>query len=154
MTRVLVVHHDRDVADIEGDELRRAGYEVDQCAGPIGGDACPVLRGERCWQVDLADVLVYDVWASGDGASELIDDLRDLHPDKPVVLTSPGIMLNWVEIEGRHRVTPVPWAATGGGLADAIEYALQTGADRPLSDQTRRPASKPPRPQPTLGPHW
>lgn len=153
MTRVLVVHHDREVADIEGDELRRAGYEVDQCAGPIGG-SCPILRGERCWQVDLADVLLYDVWASGDGASELINDLRDLHPDKPVVLTSPGIMLNWVEIEGRHRVTPVPWAATGGGLAEAVENALKTGADQTSANPARRSAGEPPRRQPTLGPHW
>ena len=27
MTRVLVVHHDVDVADIEVDDLRRAGYD-------------------------------------------------------------------------------------------------------------------------------
>jgi len=153
MTRVLVVHHDRDVADIQGDELRRAGYEVDQCAGPIGG-SCPILRGERCWQVDLADVLLYDVWAFGDGAAELINDLRDLHPDKPVVLTSPGIMLNWVEIEGRHRVTPVPWAATGGGLADAVENALKTAADRPATHPTSPPAREPQPPQPNLRPHW
>ena len=100
MTRVLVVHHDLDMADIEVDGLRRAGYEVDQCAGPIGGSPCPVLHGERCWQVEKADVLVYDVWASGDGAQDLIADLRDLHPNKPVVLTSPGMMLDWAESAG------------------------------------------------------
>jgi len=154
MTRVLIVHHDKDVADIEGDALRRAGYEVDQCAGPIGGNPCPVLHGEPCWQVELADVLVYDVWASGDGARALIDDLRDLHPDKPVVLTSPGPMLNWAEIRGHHRVTPVPWAASGGGLSDAIEQALKTGADQGQSDQDRQSASKPPLQRATLGPHW
>jgi DNA-binding NtrC family response regulator len=152
MTRVLIVHHDKDVADIEGDELRRAGYEVDQCAGPIGGTPCPVLHGERCWQVELADVLIYDVWASGDGASALIDDLRDLHPDKPVVLTSPGPMLNWAEIRGHHRVTPVPWAS-GVGLPDAIENALKTGADQRQSDQDRQSATKAPQ-QPGPGPHW
>ena len=54
MTRVLVVYHDVDVADIEVDELRRAGYEVDQCAGPIGGDPCPVASGQPCWQVEQA----------------------------------------------------------------------------------------------------
>lgn len=130
MKRVLVVHHDIDVADIEVDELRRAGYEVDQCAGPIGAlSACPVLNGEPCWQVARADVVVYDMWANGDGRSELIDDLRDVHPDKPVVLTSPGLMLNWVESGGPHGVTPAPWAPTHtAGLAAAVETALARGA--------------------------
>jgi len=126
MTRVLVVHHDVDVGDIEVDALRRAGYEVDQCVGPIGSDACPVLRGEPCWQVDKADVLVYDVWAAGDGRPELIDDLRDLHPDKPVVVTSPGMMLDWVQAQGPHGVTPVR-APTGADLVAAIEMALRDG---------------------------
>jgi lipopolysaccharide export LptBFGC system permease protein LptF len=66
MARVLVVHHDPDQADIEVDRLRRAGHEVQQCAGPIAGTDCPVLRGESCWQVEWADLLVYDAWISGD----------------------------------------------------------------------------------------
>ena len=45
MTRVLLVYHDVDVADIEADELRRAGYEVDRCAGPIGGDGLAAPAG-------------------------------------------------------------------------------------------------------------
>jgi len=141
MTRVLVVHHDVDVGDIEVDALRRAGYEVDQCVGPIGSDACPVLRGEPCWQVDKADVLVYDVWAAGDGRPELIDDLRDLHPDKPVVVTSPGMMLDWVRTQGPHGVTPVR-APTGSDLVAAIEMALRTDghgaepAERPTGTES------------------
>lgn len=125
MTRVLVVHHDVDIADIEVDDLRRAGYEVDQCAGPIGGDACPVLRGEPCWQVEKADVLVYDIWASGDGRAELIDDLRELHPDKPVVLTSGGLLLDWVEGEGPHRVTPALGPPDPTVLRAAVKSALR-----------------------------
>ena len=128
MTRVLVVHHDIDVADIEVDELRRAGYEVDQCAGPIGGDACPVLHGEPCWQVEEADVLVYDMWASGDGHRELIEDIRELHPDKPVVVTSPGLILDWIETEGAHGVTPVVGAPTRKELVAAVEAAVKAGA--------------------------
>jgi hypothetical protein len=63
-------------------------------------------------------------------------------------------MLNWVQIEGRHWVTPVPWAATGGGLADAVENALKTAADRPAIDPTSPPARESQPPQPTLRPHW
>lgn len=141
MTRVLVVHHDVDVADIEVDELRRAGYDVDQCAGPIGGDACPVLNGLPCWQVDRADVLVYDIWASGDGRRELIEDLRELHPDKPVVLTSGGLLLDWVEAEGPNQVTPALGPPDASVLVAAIETALRTGKE--LAGQRNRVKASP-----------
>lgn len=141
MTRVLVVHHDIDVADIEVDELRRAGYEVDQCAGPIGSDACPVLRGEPCWQVAEADVLVYDMWASGDGSRELIEELRDLHPDKPLVVTSPGLVLDWVETEGPHNVTPVLGAPTREDLVAAVKAAIEAGAASKRGQKKAEPSA-------------
>jgi DNA-binding NtrC family response regulator len=143
MTRVLIVHHDVDISDIEADDLRRAGYEVDQCAGPIGGNACPVLNGQPCWQVDKADVLVYDLWAAGDGRHDLIDDLRDLHPDKPVVITSGGLLLDWVEGAGAHAVTPALGPPDRTVLAAAVEQALET---RPAADgnsRTKAAASHP-----------
>lgn len=143
MTRVLVVHHDLDVCDIETDALRRAGYEVDQCAGPVGGGPCPVMNGQRCWQVDLADVLVYDTWVGGDtGNRELIDDVRDLHPDKPVVLTSAGLVLDWVETDGPHNVTPYAGAPTGAGLIAAVEAALKTGPGAPRESAPKRPEAE------------
>jgi hypothetical protein len=40
MTRVLVVHHDLDLADQEAESLRRFGYEVIECAGPTR-NPCP-----------------------------------------------------------------------------------------------------------------
>src|SRR3970040_446335 len=54
MTRVLVVHHDIDMADLETDELRSRGYEVEQCWGPKY-TSCPVMRGEKCAAADRAD---------------------------------------------------------------------------------------------------
>jgi DNA-binding NtrC family response regulator len=155
MTRVLVVHHDIDIEDIEVDALRRAGYEVDQCAGPIGAlNPCPVLNGQPCWQVERADVVVYDMWANGDGRSELIDDLREVHPDKPVVLTSPGLMSSWVESVGPHAVTPAPWAPTHTvELAAAVETAL---AQRARSEPIDGPGPKRDahRPYRTSMPRW
>jgi hypothetical protein len=90
MTRVLVVHHDPDQADIEVDRLRRAGDEVQQCAGPLA-NTCPLLHGAPCPQVEWAETLVYDAWISGDGEQELIEQLRALHPDKPITLMSGGL---------------------------------------------------------------
>jgi len=125
MTRVLVVHHDIDMADQEVDSLRRRGYLVSQCSGPIQ-NVCPVLAGRRCALADAADVLVYDVFASGDprGAQDLIENLRELHPDIPIVLTASGMELDWVETAGRHRITPLVGTPTGARLDAAIQDAI------------------------------
>ena len=130
MTRVLVVHHDIAIGDQEVDSLRRAGYEVEQCQGPIGGTPCPVIAGRRCPAADRADILVYDVWATGesDGGRKLIENLRELYPDIPIVLTAPGMELDWVETTGPHRVVPLVGAPTMARLSDAIQRALATGS--------------------------
>jgi DNA-binding response OmpR family regulator len=125
MTRVLVVHHDTDMADQEVDSLRRSGYVVQQCAGPMFGP-CPILAGRPCPAVGEADVLVYDVWASGDSDSgrQLIEDLREQHPEIPIVLTAPGMMLDWVETSGLHAVVPLVGLPTGVRLRAAVAEAL------------------------------
>jgi DNA-binding NtrC family response regulator len=134
MTRVLVVHHDIDVADIEVEALRHAGYEVDQCGGPTHAlTACPVMRGQPCWQVDAADVVLYDAWAAGDGAADLTADLRVLYPRLPVVLTTSGMELDWEEKDPARRTTTVVGAPTRANLAAAIEEALAK-ARAPVAD--------------------
>lgn len=124
MTRVLLVYQDIDVADVEGDELRRQGYEVDRCAGPVGGEPCPVLRGEPCWQVEKADVLVYDVWDFGRHGPDLVKDLRAMHPDKPLVLTSSNPELGSIDVD-EHQVPPIFHAPTRASLPETIERALR-----------------------------
>jgi DNA-binding NtrC family response regulator len=125
MTRVLVVHHDIDLADQEADSLRRMGYQVEQCSGP-GSYDCPVIRGQPCAAVDRADVLVYDVWSTTEtgGSRQLIQRLRELHRDIPVVLTAPGMELAWVETEGSHAVTPLVGVPTAERLHEAIQEAM------------------------------
>ncbi len=125
MTRVLVVHHDIDLGDQEVDTLRRLGYEPIGCAGPAGSP-CPVLRGEHCPDVDEADVLVYDVWSTSESGSgrTLIEGLREMHPEIPIVLTAPGMELDWVETEGVHKVVPLVGPPTAEKLDAAIKEAL------------------------------
>jgi hypothetical protein len=125
MTRVLVVHHDLDLAGQEVDSLRRYGYDVIDCSGPTR-NRCPVLAGQPCDLAERADVLVYDVWASGDtdGSKTLVENIRDIHPDRPVVLTSPGLGLSWEEETGPHRVTMLSGQPTGARLHAAIQEAL------------------------------
>lgn len=131
--RILLVHHDIDTADQQADSLRQQGYVVEQCSGP-GSYACPVMRGDPCPAVERADVLVYDVWSTGesDGGKRLIEGLRDLYPDKPVILTAPGMELDWVETQGPHAVVPLVGMATGQRLKAAVDQALST----------QRPATK------------
>jgi hypothetical protein len=125
MTRVLVVNHDIDLADQEVDSLRRRGYDVRECQGPIGAH-CPILAGRPCSLADEADVLVYDAWATGepDGAETLIEGLRTYHPNVPIVLSASGMEPSWVETAGPLRITPLVGAPTGERLAEAIEAAL------------------------------
>jgi hypothetical protein len=127
MVRVLVAHHDLDLAGQEVDSLRRLGYDVTECGGP-SRNRCPVLAGRACDLAENADVLVYDAWASGDaeGARKLIDNIREIHPDRPVVLTSPGLELSWAESTGRHAVTPLTGQPTGARLHEAIQEAIAT----------------------------
>jgi hypothetical protein len=129
MTRVLVVHHDLDLAGQEADSLRRFGYDVTECGGPTR-NRCPVLAGRPCDLAERADVLVYDAWASGDaeGARTLIENIRDLHPDTPVVLTSQGLELEWEQETGSHSVTTLQGQPTGARLHEAIQGALGAAA--------------------------
>jgi hypothetical protein len=129
MTRVLVVHHDLDLAGQEADSLRRFGYDVTECGGPTR-NRCPVLAGRPCDLAERADVLVYDAWASGDaeGARTLIENIRDLHPDTPVVLTSQGLELEWEQETGSHSVTTLQGQPTGARLHEAIQGAIGAAA--------------------------
>jgi DNA-binding NtrC family response regulator len=127
MVRVLVVDHDVDLADLKVDSLRRAGFEVDQCGGPTHAlTACPVLNGKPCWQVEWADVLVYDVWASGFSGEELTEDLIKQYPGKAIVLTSQGMDVGW----GGADVDTLAGSQTRGALAKAVlaAYAGREGA--------------------------
>ncbi|HEX6868764.1 MAG TPA: hypothetical protein VF119_08150 [Candidatus Limnocylindrales bacterium] len=129
MTRVLVVHHDLDLAGQEADSLRRFGYEVVECGGPTR-NRCPVLAGRPCDLAERADVLVYDAWAGGDadGAQTLIASIREIHPETPVVLTSLGIPLSWEETSGSHAVTILTGQPTGARLDVAIREAMASKA--------------------------
>ncbi len=123
--RVLVVHRSEGVTVAEADGLIRLGYEVEMCSGPAYY-ACPVLRDEPCPAVERADVLVYDAWATNesDSSRRVIEGLRDLYPEIPVVVTVPGILLNWMETEGPHKITPLVGAPTTELLDAAIREAL------------------------------
>lgn len=125
MTRVLVVHHDIDLADQEVDSLRRLGYTVEQCSGPTA-NTCPILNGGRCQLADNADVMVYDAWASGDtdGSSQLIEGLRRMHPQVPIVLTFPGMGLAAFDDAPERGIVTLFGQPTGANMDAAIRRAI------------------------------
>ena len=137
-TRVLIVHRSEGVAVAEADALGNLGYEVEMCSGPAYF-SCPVLKGERCLAVESADVLVYDAWATTESESgrRLIEGLRERYPAIPVVVTVPGILLNWIETDGPHGVTPLAGVPTAALLDAAVREAL-VGAREPAGVGTRR----------------
>jgi hypothetical protein len=47
-----------------------------------------------------------------------------MHPEIPIVLTAPGMELDWVETEGVHKVVPLVGPPTAERLDAAIKEAL------------------------------
>jgi DNA-binding NtrC family response regulator len=136
MVRVLVVDHDVDLADLRVDTLRRAGFEVDQCAGPTHAlTACPVMGGLPCWQVDWADVLVYDMWAAGFSGGELTQNLHKLYPGKAIVLTSQGMGLGSAQDDVGATVLG---SRSRGALVNAVEtaYTARAAQTSPIVEGT------------------
>jgi DNA-binding NarL/FixJ family response regulator len=77
---------------------------------------------------------VYDAFVTGepDGARALIEGMRDMHPDVPIVLIASGMEPAWIETAGAHGVTPLVGRPSGERLAEAIEAALASrGGARP-----------------------
>lgn len=125
MVNAVVVNHDTRLAEQHARALRASGYHVETCGGPPQ-DPCPVLAGLPCRFADRADVLIYDALLVGGGvaAGRLVNEVREMYPDLPVVLTSVEADAAWVETEGPHRVTPIVGQPSAAELCAAVEFAL------------------------------
>lgn len=125
MNTAVVVNRDPVQAAKHAAVLRKAGFKVELCGGPLD-EACPVLGDLPCPLVDRADVLIYDAWVAGtgDAGRQLVAEVRDTYPDLPIVLTSVDEGLAWVETEGPHRVTPLPGDPSPEQLQAAVQSAL------------------------------
>lgn len=125
MARAVVVNHDTRLAEQHARALRDAGYRVESCGGPEQ-QPCPVLTGLPCLFADRADILIYDAGLVGGGlaARDLVNEVREMYPDLPVVLTSVEADAGWVETEGPHRVTPLAGEPSATELCAAVESAL------------------------------
>ena len=82
MSRILVVDDEQLVRDLTVQVLKRAGHDV--VSVPDARGALALLEQERI------DLVVTDVVMPGLTGVELLNELRDLHPDLPVVLMTGG----------------------------------------------------------------
>ena len=75
---------------------------------------------------------MYDAFATGEpeGAQALIEGLRNLHPDVPIVLSASGMEPDWITTTGSTQITPLVGSPSGERLANAIEASLVTAAER------------------------
>jgi DNA-binding NtrC family response regulator len=128
MTRALLVERDPPVAERIAAALRLAGYDVTRCAGP-SEVTCPIVGGSGCALVEHADVLVYDVAdarTTVDGAS-LVEELREVYADHPVVLIGDGGQPRSVAADvltAESGITHLGTAPDVATLAFAVEDAL------------------------------
>jgi hypothetical protein len=85
-------------------------------------------------------VLVYDVWSTGDTQSEqeLIEILREVHPETPIVLTSPGLDFDWVQTSGLHAVTEMVGTPSSARLTQALSDALTSAGKAHLIPTPKR----------------
>jgi hypothetical protein len=104
---VLIVESDPQERERLGSALEASGFDVIQCPGPTGPDyACVGERTGRCALLDLADVVVLDLWLSSDAV---------------MMGTPSGELLRLYVGAGRPVVTlGIPDGATSGLPSDPV----------------------------------
>jgi hypothetical protein len=124
MTRLLVVHPNPLVAWDRAAALEHAGYEVEICGGPAHA-GCPVIDDQACPLLDGADALIYDAALGSTGEMRLlVEHLRDMYADLPLVLIGAADASEWARVEGDQHVWHVPQVGTVAELVAVVEEAL------------------------------
>ena len=136
MTKVLVVHHDIDLADQEVESS--AGTATSWSSSGPTANTCPTGAPVR-WRH------APDVWRGGDadGSMELIADLRRVHPEVPIVLTFPGVGLSGFDDEPTHGVVPLEIGMCQPRLTEPIQRAIKARSGPPSRRGRLRPQFRP-----------
>jgi len=112
--------------------LADAGYRVSWCPGPSGAAPswCPLLGGHRCALVESADVVLCALGFSDASCRQVLEGLRRLHPDTPVIVETPmSQAVRWESLLQGHPVLPMP--PSSRAVIEDVEAALsRRGAER------------------------
>jgi CheY-like chemotaxis protein len=105
--------------------LERHGYDAAWCPAPPEalGSRCPLVAGEGCPLTDWADVVVTSLGVDHPGGREVLEAVRRLRPELPVVVeATKHDLANWPQLLDGHRILTRP--TTPPALLQAVEGVL------------------------------
>jgi CheY-like chemotaxis protein len=110
--------------DVLTQVLSRNGYSVQACGGPEAMDAkCALVSTGTCEGVAGADVIVHSMRHSDHRNREVLHELREQHPDTPVVVEVPRPVVDQYPGDFENcRVVPQPM--TSNALLEALDEVL------------------------------
>jgi hypothetical protein len=123
--RVLVENADSGVGFAMQELLKNAAFDVQYCGGPdrLRGHRCPLVTEGRCSLVEGADVVVHSLNLDRPDHAAVLQGIRDLHPDTPVVVEVPTpVMEKHADLLDGFTIVPMP--ATRAALTNAVRHAL------------------------------
>ncbi|MFN7967730.1 MAG: hypothetical protein U0P47_00180 [Acidimicrobiales bacterium] len=134
--RVLVECPPENTPDLVAEVLRREGYEVRVCEGPVPHHACPLVATGACNLVSGADVVVNLFGSTDPVRREVLGAITDERRPPAVIteMTTPELERRtesdswWFD---RDRVHIVETPVTAATLIEAVETALRLRSKEP-----------------------
>ena len=137
--KVLVENPDQGVGYSVERLLIGQGYDVAVCEGPDSRQArrCPLVATGECDLATNADVIVHSLNLDRRDHAEVLQALRERHPDANIVveIPEPSIARHQELLEG---CSVLRFPATRASLTDAVEAAVAARTHGDLPDQRKR----------------
>jgi len=121
MANILVIDDEKDVRVVLKEVLRRAGHDVTLAAN--GREGLEKLAA------DGADVVVTDVIMPGTNGVAMVQQIREAHPDMPIIV-----------ISGGGNVAPMDYEPGAISTSAYLASATIAGANRTLTKPFERQA--------------
>lgn len=121
---MLVEDADSERADALVPVLRRAGYAVAVCSGPLPAERCPLAGEDGCAAAEGADVVVSSLGLRSAEAREALSALRTRLPRTPLVVQADlEEVARWPELVAGCEIVAAP--ATPEQLLEGVRAALE-----------------------------
>lgn len=114
MARILIIDDEKDIREVLKEILRRAGYDAD-----IAGDA---REGLEILENGGIDLLITDVIMPGMDGVAVVEQVRENHPQTPIIV-----------ISGGGNTAPMSYEPGAIATTAYLESARIAGADRTLT---------------------
>lgn len=114
MARILIIDDEKDIRVVLKEILRRAGYDADTAADAREG--LELLGGGEI------DLLITDVIMPGMDGVAVVEEVREKHPQIPIIV-----------ISGGGNAAPMSYEPGAIATTAYLESARKAGADRTLT---------------------